>query len=65
MRFDEAIKSYDFIKNEDKLCVYKKISGSAITFLVLYVDDILLIRNDVSMLSLVKADNMQNIHENI
>ena len=55
MRFDEAIRSYDFIKNEDEPCVYKKISGSAITFLVLYVDDILLIGNDVGMLSSVKA----------
>ena len=55
MRFDEAVKSYEFIKNEDKLCVYKKISGSAITFVVLYVDDILLIGNDVGMLSSVKA----------
>ena len=55
MRFDEAIRSYDFIKNEDKPCVYKKISGSAITFLILYVDDILLIGNDVGMLSSVKV----------
>ena len=37
IRFDEAIKSYDFIKNEDEPCVYRKLSGSAITFLVLYV----------------------------
>ena len=55
MRFDEAIRSYDFIKNEVEPRVYKKISGSAITFLVLYVDDILLIGNDVGMLSSVKA----------
>ena len=55
MRFDEAIRSYDFIKNEDEPCVYKKISGSTITFLVLYVDDILLIGNDVGMLSSVKV----------
>ena len=55
MRFDETIRSYDFIKNEDKTCVYKKINGSAITFLVLYVDDILLIGNDVGMLSSVKV----------
>ena len=55
MRFDEAIRSYKFIKNEDEPCVYKKIIGSAITFVVLYVDDILLIGNDVGMLSLVKA----------
>ena len=39
MRFDEAIRSYDFIKNEDEPSVYKNISGSAITFLALYVDD--------------------------
>ena len=55
MRFDETIRSYEFIINQDESCVYKKISGSAITFLVLYVDDILLIGNDVGMLSLVKA----------
>ena len=55
MRFDGAIRSYDFIKNEDEPCVYKNISGSAITFLALYVDDILLIWNDVGMLSSVKA----------
>ena len=32
IRFDEAIRSYDFIKNEDEPCVYKKISGSTIIF---------------------------------
>ena len=35
--------------------MYKKISGSTITFLVLYVDDILLIGNEVGILSSVKA----------
>ena len=55
MRFDKAIRSYDFIKNEDEPCVYKKISEKAITFLLLYVDDILFIGNDVGMLSSVKA----------
>ena len=55
MRLDESIRSYDFIKIEDEHYVYKKISESMITFLVLYVDDILLIRNVVGMLSSVKA----------
>ena len=55
IRFDEAIRSYDFVKNEDEPCVYRKVSGSAISFLVLYVDDILIIGNDVGMLSTVKA----------
>ena len=35
--------------------MYRKVSGSAITFLVLYVDDILIIGNDVGMLYTVKA----------
>ena len=34
--------------------MYKKTSGSAIVFLILYVDDILLIENDVSMLQSIK-----------
>ena len=55
IRFDEAIRSYDFVKNEDEPCVYRKVSGSAITFLVLYVDDILIIGNDIGMLSTVKT----------
>ena len=38
------------MKNEDEPCVYKKVSGSAIVFLVLYVDDILLIGNDIPTL---------------
>ena len=37
---DEAIRSYGFIKNEDEPCAYKKVSGSQLTFLVLYMDDI-------------------------
>ena len=46
---------YGFIKNMDEACVYKKTSESAIVILVLYVDDILLIENDVPMLQLVKT----------
>ena len=53
--FNKALCSYDFIKNEDEPYVYKKVSGSQITFLVLYVDDILLIGNDVSMMTYVKV----------
>ena len=52
--FDEEIKSFDFIKNKEKLCVYKKVSRSIIIFNVLYVDDILLIGNDIPMLIMVK-----------
>ncbi|KAL0378534.1 UNVERIFIED_CONTAM: Retrovirus-related Pol polyprotein from transposon RE1 [Sesamum radiatum] len=54
-RFDEVILGYDFIKNDFDPCVHKKISGSSIAYLVLYVDDILLIGNDVKMLGDIKA----------
>ena len=50
LRFNDAIKEFGFIKNEDEPCVYKKVSGSTITFLVLYVDDILIIGNDIPTL---------------
>ena len=35
--------------------MYKKVSESAVTFFVLYVDDILLIENDIFMLMSVKV----------
>ncbi|KAL0284677.1 UNVERIFIED_CONTAM: hypothetical protein Sradi_7191000 [Sesamum radiatum] len=54
-RFDEVIRGYDFIKNDYDPCVYKKISGSSVAYLVLIVDDILLIGNDVKMLGDIKA----------
>ncbi|KAL0349844.1 UNVERIFIED_CONTAM: Retrovirus-related Pol polyprotein from transposon RE1 [Sesamum radiatum] len=55
IRFDEVIRVYDFIKNDFDPCVYKKVSGSSITFLMLYVDDILLICNDVKILGDTKV----------
>ena len=54
IRFDEIIKEYGFSQNQDKACVYKKVSGSVVVFLVLYVDDILLIGNDVLVLQSIK-----------
>ena len=49
------MKQYGFIKNEDEPCVYKKVSGSMIVFLVLYVDDILLNGIDIPTLQQVKS----------
>ena len=54
-RFYQAIKSYGFDQCPDESCVYKKFDGSVVVFLVLYVDDILLIGNDVGILSSVKV----------
>ena len=48
--FDEEVKRFGFIKNEEEPCVYKRTSRSTHAFLILYVEDILLIRNDITML---------------
>ena len=54
IHFIGTIKEIDFSQNEDEPCVYKKVSGSAIVFLMLYVDYILIIGNDISILQSVK-----------
>ena len=54
IRFDQAIKSFGFEQNFDEPCVYKRHQDKVIMFLVLYVDDILLIGNDVGVMSSVK-----------
>ena len=54
IRFDTAIKSYGFEQNVDEPCVYKRIIKSIVAFLVLYVDDILLIGNDIGHLTNIK-----------
>jgi len=48
--FNEIIKQFDFIKNKDENCVYKKVSGSEVVFLIWYVNNILLIENDIYLL---------------
>ena len=54
IRFDKKIKEFGFSQYRDEAFVYKKVSGSAIVFLMLYVNDILLIGNNVSVLQSVK-----------
>jgi hypothetical protein len=55
MYFDEVVKGFGLVKNVEEPCIYKKVSGSAVIFLILYVDDILLIENDISMMEVVKS----------
>ena len=54
IRFNETVKTFGFEQLEDEPCVYKLIHEGKVVFLVLYVDDILLIGNDVGKLSEVK-----------
>ncbi|GKB30528.1 retrotransposon protein, putative, ty1-copia subclass [Tanacetum coccineum] len=54
-RFNDEIKKFGFTQNRDEPCVYLKASGSNVTFLILYVDDILIMGNSIPMLQDVKS----------
>ena len=54
IRFDEVIKAFGFIQTYGEACIYKKVSVSSVAFLILYVDDILLIGNDIEFLDGIK-----------
>nr|GEW93987.1 hypothetical protein [Tanacetum cinerariifolium] len=54
-RFDDEIKKFGFTQNPVEPCVYIKSSGSYIAILILYVDDILLMGNNILMLQDVKS----------
>ncbi|GJX61960.1 retrotransposon protein, putative, ty1-copia subclass [Tanacetum coccineum] len=53
-RFDEEIKRFGFDQNLDEPCVYQKASGSNVTFLILYVNDIIIMGNHIPSLQSVK-----------
>ena len=48
-------QSFGFTQTYGEACVYKKVSGSSVAFLLLYVDDILLMGNDIEFLESIKA----------
>nr|GEW14734.1 hypothetical protein [Tanacetum cinerariifolium] len=54
-RFDEEIKRFGFIQNLDEPFVYQKASESNVTFLILYVDDIIIMENHIPSLQSVKS----------
>ena len=55
IRFDEVIKAFGFIQVYGEACIYKKVSGSSVVFLILYVDDIWLMGNDMELLDNIKV----------
>src|SRR4051812_28929760 len=55
IRFNEVIKAFGFEQVYGEPCISKKVSGSTIAFLVLYVDDILLMGCDIELLESIKA----------
>ena len=50
MKFDKIITQNGFKENIVDRCIYLRVSGSSYIFLVLYVDDILLVSNDSDLL---------------
>ena len=55
IRFNELIKAYRFIQTCGEACIYKKVSGSSVGFLILYVDDLLLNGNDIEFLDSIRG----------
>ena len=54
LKFHKVVSSFGFIENIMDQCIYQKVSWSKISFLLLYMDDILLATNDKRMLYEVK-----------
>ena len=68
LKFDEVVSFLGFVENKVDQCIYLKVSGSKFVILVLYVDDILLAANDISLLfntkqMLYKTFNMKDLGE--
>ena len=50
LKFNDIITTFGFKKNIVDRCIYLKVNESKFIFLVLYVDDILLVTNDLGSL---------------
>ena len=59
-KFHQVIVSFGFEINMVDECVYHKFSGSKHIFLVLYVDDILLVTNNIGLLHETKRFVLNN-----
>ena len=53
--FHERVKEYGFSRSPDESCIYVKASGSVVSLLVFYVDNVPLIGNSVPELQSVKS----------
>ena len=49
------IKAFGFIQVVGESCICNTLSGSPVAFVILYVDDILLIGNDIEFLDSIKG----------
>ena len=51
---NETIRTYSIEQNFDEACVYKLMKEKSVVLLVLYINDILLMKNNIGLLSYVK-----------
>ncbi|GJX46772.1 retrotransposon protein, putative, ty1-copia subclass [Tanacetum coccineum] len=63
-RFDKEIKRFGSDQNLDEPCVYQKDSRSNVTFLILYVDDIIIMGNHIPSLQSVKSKRLIELGQN-
>ena len=49
LKFNDTIVSFGFKENTVDRCIYLKVNGSKVIFLILYVDDIFLATNDLGL----------------
>ena len=54
LKFNDTIVSFGFKENTVDRCIYLKVNGSKVIFLILYVDDILLATNELGFLHKTK-----------
>ena len=54
MHFDKVIKMYGFIRNREEPYIYEWAIDFIVIFLMLYVDDILLLKNKIHALQNVR-----------
>lgn len=54
LKFDKVVTDFGFEENKLDECIYCKVCGSSLIFLILYVDVILLVSNSVALLKSTK-----------
>jgi len=64
IKFNDTITSFGFEENVVDRCIYRKVSGSKFIFLVLYVDNILLVANVLGILCQTKYFLSKNFEMN-
>ena len=54
LKFHESVTVLGFMQNSSEPCVYVKKNSNKVAILTLYVDDVLLVGNDIEMLLEIK-----------